>query len=86
MEFMDDYENMSEFENDSRIEYFKVMHSYELYRLGYYGYLHLDSHWGNVMINPNYPYFTNDTTIINSNILTSYNTAYTSNILPSWKS
>ena len=62
MEFMDDYENMSEFENDSRIEYFKVMHSYELYRLGYYGYLHLDSHWGNVMINPNYPYFTNDTT------------------------
>jgi hypothetical protein len=60
MEFMDDYENMSEFNYDSRIDYFKLMHSYELYRLGYYGYLHLDSHWGNVMINPNYPYFTND--------------------------
>ena len=60
MEFMDGYENMSEFEHDKRIEYFKVMHNFELYRLGYYGYLHMDSHWGNVMINPNYPYFTND--------------------------
>jgi len=61
MEFMDGYENMSEFKNDNRIEYFKIMYNYELYRLGYYGYLQLDSHWGNVMINPSYPYFTNDT-------------------------
>jgi hypothetical protein len=60
MEFMDGYKNMSEFTKDPRIEYFKTMHNYELYRLGYYGYLHLDSHWGNVMINPDYPYFTNE--------------------------
>jgi len=59
MEFMDGYENMSEFEHHDRFEYFKIMHHYELYRLGFYGYLHLDSHWGNVMINPQYPYFKN---------------------------
>jgi hypothetical protein len=59
MEFMDGYENLSDFEHHDRFEYFKIMHHYELYRLGFYGYIHLDSHWGNVMINPQYPYFKN---------------------------
>jgi len=62
MEFMDGYENLSEFYYEKRkLQIFSLMHHYELYKLGNYGYLHLDSHLGNVMINPNYPYFTNDT-------------------------
>jgi hypothetical protein len=62
MEFMDGYENLSEYyrRRHKRLEYFKLMHHYELYKLGCYGYLHMDSHWENVMINPEYPYFTNN--------------------------
>jgi hypothetical protein len=36
------------------------MHKYELSRMAQHGYLHVDAHPGNVLINPNYPYFTND--------------------------
>lgn len=64
MEFMDGYDTLINFQNISREKYkmYQDMHLYELSRIKNFGYFHVDSHYNNVMINPDYPYFTNDKT------------------------
>ena len=63
MEFMNGFIPLSNLikSKHPRVPYFKEMHNYELNQMSTFGYFHLDSHYGNVMINPNYPYFTNTT-------------------------
>ena len=59
MEFMDGFLPLKDFTLHPRYEEFQDMHAYELNKMSSYGYVHGDFHFGNVMINPNYPYFTN---------------------------
>jgi hypothetical protein len=43
-----------------RSRYLYRIIQYEFTKLNIYGFFHGDAHFGNVMINPNYPYFSND--------------------------
>ena len=59
MEFMDGFVPLGDLLGTTPKEtIFKQMHNYELNRMAELGYIHSDSHYGNVMINPTYPYFT----------------------------
>ena len=70
MEFMDGFQlakdvignliNQTDEDSKDRLEFFKQMIIYELYRLNKMGYKHGDAHLQNIMINPNYKYFTTD--------------------------
>lgn len=60
MEFMNDYQPLSNFKNDPKYETYKIMALYALDKLHKYGYSHNDFHFQNVMVNPGYRYFTND--------------------------
>jgi hypothetical protein len=61
---MENYDILANFigvVSGERFERFRNMHKYELRRMVEHGYIHNDAHLANVMINPSYPYFTNDT-------------------------
>lgn len=63
MEFMDGFETYKDIVNKlpvNRQKLFESMARYELDRLHKIGYLHGDYHIGNIMVNPNYKYFTLD--------------------------
>ena len=60
MEMMEGCLTLYDTRNNSRYENFRNMHKYELTRMANHGYLHTDAHENNVLINPNYPYFTQD--------------------------
>ena len=62
MEFMDGFTPLSTLGRNRhhRYQQFCDMHAYELQKMSGYGYVHGDFHQGNVMINPDYPYFTAD--------------------------
>lgn len=62
MEFLDGYSILGDFSSDPRFEMFKQFAFFELLKLYDYGYMHSDFHLGNVMINPNYMYLTDDPT------------------------
>lgn len=65
MEFLDGYSILYDFNSDPRYERFKQLAFFELLKLYDYGYSHSDFHLGNVMINPNYKYLTDDPTSSN---------------------
>ena len=65
MEYMDGFDtaynvlkNLYNSNNMQRYNYFAQIIQYEFQRLNRLGYRHGDAHLGNVMINPNYQYFT----------------------------
>jgi hypothetical protein len=58
MEFMEGYDTLSRFTNDSNYENYKKMALYKLDKIHKFGYYHNDFHLHNVMINPTYKYFT----------------------------
>jgi len=65
MEYMDGFDiaynvlnNLYVSNNIQRYDYLLQIIQYEFQRLNRLGYRHGDAHLGNVMINPNYPYFT----------------------------
>jgi hypothetical protein len=65
MEYMDGFDtaynvlkNLYISNNIQRYDYLLQIIQYEFQRLNRLGYRHGDAHLGNVMINPNYPYFT----------------------------
>lgn len=63
MEFMDGYQPLHNLirNKHKRAKYFEDMHKYELIRMyeSFHKY-HCDNHYGNVLINPNYSYFTDN--------------------------
>ena len=58
MEFMDGFRPLQEFRRDPLFEDYKLMAFYELDKIHRAGYLHNDFHFENVMIRPDYRYFT----------------------------
>jgi hypothetical protein len=58
MEMMEGYDTLGDKYTDRRFNEFCNMHTYELRRMAQHGYIHTDAHLNNVLINPNYPYFT----------------------------
>lgn len=60
MEFMEGYHLLNELEKDKQFRKYKLFSLYELTKLHSYGYKHGDFHNGNVLINTDYQYFTNE--------------------------
>jgi hypothetical protein len=62
MELMDGYDTLRSYDvsdQDKMLMYVNFA-AYELIRLGSLGYLHNDTHFNNILINPNVPYFRGD--------------------------
>ena len=60
MEFMENYQLLTDLERDQQFRKYKLFSLYELTKLHSYGYKHGDFHNGNVLINSKYHYFTNE--------------------------
>lgn len=60
MEYLNGYKILAELCQDPRFQFFKTLAFFELMKLYEYGYVHNDFHMGNVMINPDYMYLTDD--------------------------
>ena len=58
MEFMDGYETLHSLSDDASFDDFELMAKYEFDRLNKLGFIHGDTNTSNILINPNYPYFT----------------------------
>jgi hypothetical protein len=62
MEYLSGYNILHDFRSDPRFPNFIKLTVFELLKLYDYGYIHHDFHMGNIMINPDYMYLTDDST------------------------
>lgn len=58
MEFMEGYDVLSNFQQHPRYTTFVQFALYEIHRLHLFGYFHGDSHFGNIMVNPDIQHYT----------------------------